>query len=80
MNDNYRKAIFEQGKIYREIAADCKVRGIRFEDDQFPAVDSSVYFSVKHRHEHFQWKRPGEVSQQWEAGVSMCFKKVMFEI
>ena len=49
------------GQTYEEIRDACLKAGTLFEDPEFPAVDTSIFFS-KRPPRPFQWKRPG-VSQ-----------------
>ncbi len=50
-----------EGKTYAEIKAQCLREGRLFEDPDFPAVDSSIFYS-RSPPRPFVWKRPG-VSQ-----------------
>lgn len=47
------------GKTYEELKKECLRKGVLFEDRDFPAADSSLFFSQKPR-VPFEWKRPGE--------------------
>ncbi|MGH0172819.1 UNVERIFIED_CONTAM: hypothetical protein FKN15_068331, partial [Acipenser sinensis] len=46
------------GKTYEELKRECLRKGVLFEDRDFPAADSSLFFSQKPR-VPFEWKRPG---------------------
>ena len=46
-----------EGKTYSEIKAQCKAEGRLFEDPDFPAVDSSIFYS-RAPPRPFIWKRP----------------------
>ena len=46
-----------EGKTYDEIKAQCLSEGRLFEDPDFPAVDTSIFYS-KAPPRPFQWKRP----------------------
>ncbi|XP_060098755.1 calpain-9 [Heteronotia binoei] len=48
------------GQSYRELKLECQKKGILFEDCDFPAKDSSLFFSEK-LPIPFVWKRPGEI-------------------
>jgi calpain len=43
---------------YADIKADCLARGVLFEDPDFPATGSSVYYSVP---TNFAWMRPSQI-------------------
>ena len=45
------------GKTFQEIRAQCKQEGCLFEDPDFPAVDSSIFYS-RAPPRPFVWKRP----------------------
>lgn len=47
-----------EGKTYAEIKAQCLREGRLFEDPDFPAVDSSIFYS-RAPPRPFVWKRPG---------------------
>jgi len=49
-----------QTQNYNEIRAECLSRGLLFEDRDFPAVDTSVYYSQSLPHS-FKWMRPHEI-------------------
>jgi len=49
-----------EGKTYAEIKAQCLREGRLFEDPDFPAVDSSIFYS-KAPPRPFEWKRPNEI-------------------
>nr|XP_014339375.1 PREDICTED: calpain-9-like [Latimeria chalumnae] len=48
------------GKTYEELKRECLRRGQLFEDPDFPADDSSLFYSEKPS-VPFTWKRPGEI-------------------
>ncbi|XP_030052298.1 calpain-9 [Microcaecilia unicolor] len=48
------------GKTYAELRQDCLHKGILFEDCDFPANESSLFYSEK-PNITFEWKRPGEI-------------------
>ncbi|XP_074025154.1 calpain-9 isoform X2 [Numenius arquata] len=48
------------GKTYEELKQDCLHRGVLFEDPDFPACNSSLFFSEKPP-VPFIWKRPGDI-------------------
>ncbi|XP_009870041.1 PREDICTED: calpain-9 isoform X2 [Apaloderma vittatum] len=48
------------GQAYGELKQECLRRGILFEDPDFPACDSSLFFSEKPP-VPFIWKRPGDI-------------------
>lgn len=52
------RATVSSGKTYKELKQDCLRRGILFEDPDFPACNSSIFFSEKPPIP-FIWKRPG---------------------
>ncbi|KAI8788607.1 calpain-B-like isoform X9, partial [Biomphalaria glabrata] len=43
---------------YDEILAKCQRDGILFEDPEFEAVDTSIFFSSASS-QQYEWKRPG---------------------
>ncbi|KAK0047026.1 calpain-B-like isoform X9, partial [Biomphalaria pfeifferi] len=51
---------------YDEILAKCQADGILFEDPEFEAVDTSIFFSSAPPR-RFEWRRPGEIcdNPQW---------------
>ncbi|XP_074781301.1 calpain-9 isoform X2 [Athene noctua] len=48
------------GKAYEELRQECLRRGVLFEDPDFPACNSSLFFSEKPPIP-FIWKRPGDI-------------------
>uniref|UniRef100_A0A8C8BPH8 Calpain 9 n=1 Tax=Otus sunia TaxID=257818 RepID=A0A8C8BPH8_9STRI len=48
------------GKSYEELRQECLHRGVLFEDPDFPACNSSLFFSEKPPIP-FIWKRPGDI-------------------
>lgn len=50
------------GKTYEEIKSQCLSEGRLFEDPDFPAINTSVFFSCAPP-QPFEWKRPTELSQ-----------------
>lgn len=46
------------GQSYKELKLECQQKGKLFEDCDFPATDSSLFFSEKPPIP-FVWKRPG---------------------
>jgi len=46
------------GKSYQDIKQKCLEQGALWEDDEFPAVDSSIFYSRRPA-KKFEWKRPG---------------------
>lgn len=46
---------------YEAIKAQCLASGVLFEDSEFPATDSSVFFSRSSRRDIY-WKRPHEIA------------------
>lgn len=46
-----------EGKTYQDVRSECKAKGELFEDPDFPAVDSSIFYSKKPPRP-FIWKRP----------------------
>ncbi|CAK9301675.1 unnamed protein product [Gordionus sp. m RMFG-2023] len=48
------------GKTFQQIKQQCLQRGVLWEDPDFPANDSSLFFS-KAAPRRFQWKRPKEI-------------------
>ncbi|XP_077202620.1 calpain-9 [Paroedura picta] len=48
------------GQSYKELKIECQQKGVLFEDCDFPAKDSSLFFSEKPPIP-FVWKRPGEI-------------------
>ena len=53
-----------EGKTYAEIKAQCLREGRLFEDPDFPAVDSSIFYS-RAPPRPFVWKRPGVSCQKY---------------
>lgn len=51
------EAVPHNGKPYVDIKKHCVKEGVLFEDPDFPAVDSSLFFSKKPP-KPFVWKRP----------------------
>lgn len=45
------------GRTYEELRQDCLQRGVLFEDPDFPATDSSLFYSQTVP-VHIEWKRP----------------------
>lgn len=45
-------------KTFEEIHEECLSRNILFEDPEFPADDSALFFSRNPRPGRFEWKRP----------------------
>ncbi|KAH0622477.1 hypothetical protein JD844_024822 [Phrynosoma platyrhinos] len=52
------RATYSTGQTYKELKLECQQKGILFEDCDFPANDSSLFFSEKPP-VPFVWKRPG---------------------
>ncbi|ESO00941.1 hypothetical protein HELRODRAFT_157317 [Helobdella robusta] len=50
----------KSGKTYDELKAECLKDGALFEDPDFPAIDSNIFFSQS-APKAFQWLRPGEI-------------------
>ncbi|XP_030635383.1 calpain-9 [Chanos chanos] len=50
------------GKTFEQIRQECLRRGVLFEDPDFPAVDSSLFYSQSVPL-NFEWKRPGEICE-----------------
>ncbi|KAG7316006.1 hypothetical protein KOW79_020872 [Hemibagrus wyckioides] len=50
------------GKTYEQLRQECLQRKKLFEDPDFPAVDSTLFFSESVP-VNFEWKRPGEICQ-----------------
>ncbi|XP_037247885.1 calpain-9 isoform X2 [Falco rusticolus] len=48
------------GKTYEELKQECLHRGVLFEDPDFPACNSSLFFSER-TPVPFIWKRPGDI-------------------
>ncbi|NXP07952.1 CAN9 protein, partial [Thinocorus orbignyianus] len=48
------------GKTYKDLKQDCLSRGVLFEDPDFPACNSSLFFSEMPP-VPFIWKRPGDI-------------------
>ncbi|XP_010147790.1 PREDICTED: calpain-9 isoform X2 [Eurypyga helias] len=53
-------ATHSSGKAYKELKEDCLNRGVLFEDPDFPACSSSLFFSEKPPIP-FIWKRPPDI-------------------
>ncbi|CAH1791248.1 unnamed protein product, partial [Owenia fusiformis] len=51
-----------EGTTYKEIKAQCLKEGRLFEDPDFPAVDSSIFYS-RAPPRQFEWKRPTELCE-----------------
>lgn len=45
------------GRSFEQIRSDCLQKGVLFEDPDFPAVDSSLYYSQSVPVQ-IEWKRP----------------------
>ena len=43
---------------YKKLVADVKKKGVLWEDPEFPADDSSIYYSKKPVSGKIEWKRP----------------------
>ncbi|XP_006017041.1 calpain-9 [Alligator sinensis] len=54
------RATHSSGKTYEELKRECQQKGILFEDCDFPATDSSLFFSERPSIP-FVWKRPGDI-------------------
>ncbi|XP_043861302.1 calpain-9 [Dromiciops gliroides] len=54
------RAIHSSGQTYEQLRQECLQRGILFEDKDFPANNSSLFFSERPPIP-FVWKRPGEI-------------------
>ncbi|KAF6739407.1 Calpain-9 [Oryzias melastigma] len=50
------------GKTFEQLRRECLQKGVLFEDPDFPAVDSSLFFSQSVPVQ-IQWKRPKEICQ-----------------
>ncbi|KAM4023088.1 calpain-9 isoform 1-T1 [Anomaloglossus baeobatrachus] len=57
---NMAKSIHSSGKTYEELRLECNRKGIMFEDDDFKANDSSLFYTEKPKIP-FVWKRPKEI-------------------
>lgn len=57
---NTAKSIHSSGKTYEELRQECLRKGILFEDEDFPANDSSLFYTQK-PNIPFVWKRPKEI-------------------
>ncbi|XP_073527561.1 calpain-9 [Phyllobates terribilis] len=57
---NTAKSIHSSGKTYEELRQECNRKGILFEDEDFKANDSSLFYSEK-PNIPFVWKRPKEI-------------------
>lgn len=51
------------GKSFEQLRHECLMKGVLFEDPDFPAKDSSLFFSEKVP-VHIEWKRP-TVCEHW---------------
>ena len=51
------KTINTQGKSFAEIKKQCLAQGVLFEDPEFPAVNTSIFYSQRPPRP-FEWKRP----------------------
>lgn len=47
----------QDGRSYEQLRQECLQRGVLFEDPDFPAVDSTLFFSQSVPVQ-FEWKRP----------------------
>ncbi|XP_010072829.1 PREDICTED: calpain-9 isoform X2 [Pterocles gutturalis] len=54
------RATHSSGKGYEELKRECLRKGVLFEDPDFPACNSSLFFSEKPPIP-FVWKRPGDI-------------------
>ncbi|XP_061482366.1 calpain-9 isoform X2 [Rhineura floridana] len=54
------RATHSTGQTYKELKLECQQKGTLFEDCDFPANDSSLFYSEKPPIP-FVWKRPGEI-------------------
>ncbi|XP_008944101.1 PREDICTED: calpain-9 isoform X2 [Merops nubicus] len=54
------RATHSSGKTYEELKRECLRRGVLFEDPDFPACNSSLFFS-ENPPIPFIWKRPGDI-------------------
>ncbi|XP_075002502.1 calpain-9 isoform X2 [Calonectris borealis] len=54
------RATHSSGKAYKELKQECLSRGVLFEDPDFPACNSSLFFSEKPPIP-FIWKRPTDI-------------------
>ncbi|KAM6462314.1 calpain-9 [Liasis olivaceus] len=54
------RATHSTGQTYKELKLECQQKGTLFEDCDFPANDSSLFYSEKPP-VPFVWKRPGEI-------------------
>uniref|UniRef100_A0A8C0AZB5 Calpain 9 n=1 Tax=Buteo japonicus TaxID=224669 RepID=A0A8C0AZB5_9AVES len=54
------RATHSSGKAFEELKQECLSRGVLFEDPDFPACNSSLFFSEKPP-VPFIWKRPGDI-------------------
>lgn len=52
------------GKTFEQLRQECLQKGTLFEDPDFPAVDTSLFYSEKVP-VNFEWKRP-KVSNLWQ--------------
>lgn len=66
------RATHSSGKTYEELKQECLHRGVLFEDPDFPACNSSLFFSEKPP-VPFIWKRPG-VSMRLCSLLASCQK------
>ncbi|KAM3931168.1 calpain-9 [Leptodactylus fuscus] len=57
---NTAKSVHSSGKTYEELRKECVSKGVLFEDEDFPANDSSLFYSQK-PNIPFVWKRPKEI-------------------
>lgn len=57
------------GRTYEELRRDCLQRGVLFEDPDFPAADSSLFYSQAVPVQ-IEWKRP-KVSHCGGAGLTL---------
>ncbi len=55
---NPREAVPYKNQVYTDIKNQCLRDGTLFEDPEFPAVESSLFFSGKKPPRPFVWKRP----------------------
>ncbi|XP_070577667.1 calpain-3-like isoform X2 [Ptychodera flava] len=55
-----KRGQYYSNQNYEEIKRKCLANGELWEDSEFPAVDSSIFYS-KMPPKKFEWKRPGEI-------------------
>ncbi|CAG7722886.1 unnamed protein product [Allacma fusca] len=56
----FRSRGYETVQDFEKIKEKCLAEGVLFEDDEFPAEDSTIFFSRSARRP-FQWRRPHEI-------------------